>query len=527
MRIDRRKFLGTLLTLPAAAQNYLATGPWLQFPKRGSAVIRWRGAPTVLWARDGEVWQEIPGHPVGTLLEIERHDLKEDATYHYQVNGSSYSFQTGVAGVTRFLVIGDTGTGSAAQSALASRMAAEPAHFLLHTGDVAYPDGRAENYERNYLDFYHAMMPRVPFYPCPGNHDYYETEAGPYIGLHRLPVEGVPSEERGRYYAFETGDATIVSLDSNAPMADPARRARMLTWLDGVLARSAKFWRIVYFHHPPYAAGPNEGDPLSHLARALLPPILERHGVSAVFNGHEHSYQRSVPVGPRQTVYFTTGGGGADLYPAGHSPLVAKGISAHHYLRAGIDGYRMRVEAVATEGESLDRAELAPRPMLRPAGVTNAASFETRIGRGAPISLFGLHLAKDDRATVSANGRELPLLAATPVQTNAMLPPDLVGSVRIELTTPNGTVRADVEVAPFAPALFAGSALRNGDDVEVFATGLLGWNEPVAIRLGGLDLTGAVEPGPVEGVQRIRFRTSLSGVLHVRAGTLLSNTIRL
>src|SRR5262245_39258783 len=88
----------------------------------------------------------------------------------------------------------------------------------------------------------------------------------------------------------------------------------MLRWLENDLAATRLFWRIVFFHHPPFAAGPNQNDAQCILARERIVPILERHGVQLVFNGHEHSYQRTEPllaghiVRPDQgIVYMTTG----------------------------------------------------------------------------------------------------------------------------------------------------------------------------------------------------------------------------
>jgi len=370
-------------------------------------------------------------------------------------------------------------------------------------------------------------MPRVPFYPCPGNHDYYETSAAPYFLLHDLPNDGVDPAEHGRYYSFEWGDATFISIDSNEPLNDPRRRARMLEWLDKTLAESDRFWRIVYFHHPPFASGPNEDDSLTALARQHIVPILEKHNVPVVFNGHEHSYQRSKPV--KGAVYYTSGGGGAPLYPIGKGPTLAHGASAYHFLRAVIADYRLRVEAVDLQGKTFDSSAITPKPIFRRKGIVNAASFETRIGRGAPLSIFGwqLGMAGRDDVTVEANGRRLELLAVSANQVNAALPPDLTGPVTIRLTTPNGSDSAEIEVAPIAPALFS----TEDAGPVLYATGLLDWTGPLTVKLGGIAVEGRVAPGPVPGVQQIDFAVPNSFAngpldVSVRAGQFESNTVR-
>ena len=113
----------------------------------------------------------------------------------------------------------------------------------------------------------------------------------------------------------------------------------MLRWLENDLRTTRQFWRIVYFHYPPYATGVNVNDPQSLLVRQHMVPIFENNGVQLVLSGHEHSYQRSVPIRRSNMVasgvgtsYFTTGGGGAILYPVPDKSLVASKKSAYHYL---------------------------------------------------------------------------------------------------------------------------------------------------------------------------------------------------
>jgi len=232
-------------------------------------------------------------------------DLQPGTQYRYQVRvdgqntaaDGPFSFRTAGVGTFSFLALGDSGTGSAEQIQLAQLMESEPASLLLHTGDIAYPSGSYWNYDRHYLGVYQAMMRRIPFYPCPGNHDHYDHGGEPYRAIHDLPAETVPERDRGLYYSFDWGDVHFIALDSNQPLDEAARgRGAMLQWLEADLARSRAFWRVVYFHHPPYATGHNEGDYLSRLARSLISPILERHSVPLVLNGHEHSFQRTYPI---------------------------------------------------------------------------------------------------------------------------------------------------------------------------------------------------------------------------------------
>jgi len=191
------------------------------------------------------------------------------------------SFRTACPGALSFLAFGDSGSGSAEQQILAGWMKKENPSLVLHLGDLAYPNGSFEDFQAYYFDPCRDLMKRVPFFPCPGNHDYMTRDAFPYLALHDLPqLRSVPEQDRGRYYSFDWGNVHFVSVDSNAPLVLAAGgQGSMLDWLEQDLRATRQYWKIVYFHHPPFAGGPNENDASSELARRYLVPIVERHGV--------------------------------------------------------------------------------------------------------------------------------------------------------------------------------------------------------------------------------------------------------
>ena len=94
-----------------------------------------------------------------------------------------------------FLVLGDSGTGRHRRHSPPRRIAErllphkKEAAFLLHTGDVVYLVGAADQYRDNFLKPYRewlqhsekwqtisheGMVFNQPFLPVPGNHDYYD-----------------------------------------------------------------------------------------------------------------------------------------------------------------------------------------------------------------------------------------------------------------------------------------------------------------------------------------------------------------
>ena len=122
-------------------------------------------------------------------------------------------------------MIGDSGTGSTAQYAVADRMVALDPQFVLHTGDVVYPDGQADGYDPFFFQPYQALARRAPIFPTLGNHDYSSRAGQPYLDAFYLPHNNPANTER--YYSFDWGNAHFTALDFNTgPDAD------QLAWLN-------------------------------------------------------------------------------------------------------------------------------------------------------------------------------------------------------------------------------------------------------------------------------------------------------
>ena len=272
-------------------------------------------------------------------------------------------------GPFNFLVLGDSGEPSSEQYLLAQQLSQERPAMVVHTGDIAYFEGSFQEFRVNYFERY-PLMSAVPFFPAPGNHEYLTPEAVPYRAVHSVPSATVPEMDRGKYYSFDWSNVHFVSLDSNVSLDRAATgEGGMLKWLEEDLRTTSKFWRVAFFHHPPYGTGPTQTNLQSALVRDLVVPILERHGVQAVFSGHEHSYQRTLPIRERGSehrrngvTYFTTGGGGGGLYPVYPSALLAAGASRiplpqSSRRRRSIEGKRRRIERM-----EIDSHFIEPKP---------------------------------------------------------------------------------------------------------------------------------------------------------------------
>ncbi len=272
-----------------------------------------------------------------------------------------------------FLVFGDSGRGSREQYLLAARMRTmTPApDFLVHTGDLIYPDGARRRYRGRFFAPYRESLAEMPFWPSLGNHDVDDGHTPGYREIFELPVNGPPSQPAENNYWFDYADARFVVLDSN--VAEAVLRDELAPWVRAAF-QNAPPWRFAVLHHPPYTAGKYEPD-LS--VRRTLSPVFEEAGVTLVFNGHDHMYQRSHPLrGDRPVtdgagvVYVVSGAGGARLYTpkardAAPPEIAVVNNDRHSFTHVQISGDVLRLRQVDLDGATLDEATLR-----RPADAT-------------------------------------------------------------------------------------------------------------------------------------------------------------
>jgi 3',5'-cyclic AMP phosphodiesterase CpdA len=482
MLTRRQLLLAALASQPLLRAGSRVLGPWLQNVQPGSATLVWCGS-----AADSRLeWNQQTHTGVATPLEDGRFLWK----CRIPLDTPPPQSQD-----LRLLAFGDSGTGSPEQKQLLSRLESEAADLVVHTGDLAYPLATDQALEDHYIRPYLNLMARVPFYPCPGNHD---TASGldAYLRWHSLPPSAdVAPADSGRYYRFAAQGVDFIVLDTNDSLWEGQR---MIAWLERQLARSNAFWRIVVFHHPPYTSGKHAQDETCRLAAAKLAPRLEAARIPLVLNGHEHCYQRFRSAA---TNYVVTGGGGAGLYAPGSHPKLIRSALAHHYVRARISGWRLDLEAVTSDGTILDELRLAPPPTLD--SVVDSAGYTPRLAPGGLASIFGAHLAAQaDEVRITLDGQRLPLIGYTGSQLNVCLPRRAPGRGRLAIETPNGSATADVELLPSAPSLFRDAQgrpieQRLAQSLRLWLTGSGG--RRVRIRAGLRDL-GLFEPVPVAGL---------------------------
>ncbi|MBP7569230.1 MAG: metallophosphoesterase [Acidobacteria bacterium] len=250
-------------------------------------------------------------------------------------------------GSVRFAVIGDGGTGKRHQVEVAGRLveahAQFPFDFVIMLGDNLYGSERPEDYRRKFEIPYKELLDAgVRFYAALGNHDEPEQRLyGPF------------NMDGERYYSFTRGPVQFFVLDTTD------LDAKQVDWLRRELAASQARWKIAYFHHPLYSSGGKHGSDTT--LRAILEPLFVEHGVSAVFAGHEHFYERIKPQ--KGITYFTSGGAGklrrGDIQD---TALTAAGFDRDRsFMLVEIAGDTMHFQAISRTGETVDSGTLPVR----------------------------------------------------------------------------------------------------------------------------------------------------------------------
>ena len=251
----------------------------------------------------------------------------------------------------RFAAIADNGFGSPDQMAVSKSMWAtyqqKPYAFVLMAGDNIYPHGEISLVKAYFEEPYAPLLSKdVKFYATLGNHDLIQTNNG----LDQINYP--PFNMSDRYYSFKKGNMPegiveflAIDTNSNAPWE------AQLDWLDRQLADSNAPWKIVFGHHPLYSSGRHGGDP--ELATKLA-PIFAKHKVPLYLCGHDHGYERFVPI--NGTTYIVNGGGGAPLYNFGKSSQTAFVSSQFSFMTFDVYQDKIITKAIATDGKVFDRS---------------------------------------------------------------------------------------------------------------------------------------------------------------------------
>jgi hypothetical protein len=291
----------------------------------------------------------------------------------------------------RFVVLGDSKNNPPFSAVLEQAAAVKP-DFAITTGDLVDRGAgvRGEEQYDRLAEMAGVFMRRIPTWPVAGNHE----ESGGDVAEARANYSHFFGLDEGNY-SFDAGGARFISLTWPAP--DSAGQAWLQRELEGARGRLI----FVFQHNLYYTVGSKK--PVKN-APDEVTRLFSRYGVTAVFQGHDHSYYRTRRDG---VWYITSAGAGAQIYhldrfrealpddvfygaaPSEDSPVAGGKYWLHrpgrrertfdtpqHFLVVvDVNGRHVTARAVTSSGEELDALELAP-----PASTSRQAATPGRVG---------------------------------------------------------------------------------------------------------------------------------------------------
>lgn len=349
-----------------------------------------------------------------------------------------------------FLAYGDsragtTCAGNGIHMRLVQRMAAEPASFTFHLGDmiaggsprtnwIENGDCTAANEIGSFKQIIAPLQTKTPpvglpttYFPVVGNHDdnwgsnwypdpfghgfcdvfdavalgenhtaqpwYSTVQSSQYSDAEfdRLMCSKNPAERdvypRFMYYSFNFKNSHFVVLRINSDgydlevcnncagaknNYDDYYNIHQLDWLRQDLARASAdtaIQNIFVFLHTPLFTSWNHPP---NVSRRLLLPEFSKYKVRAVFSGHNHIYERTIPIyatagangadpeltqdNVNGTTYIVTGGGGSPLDDnyRGPDPYVTVEQWKFHYVKVEVNGANVVLKTIDADGNEID-----------------------------------------------------------------------------------------------------------------------------------------------------------------------------
>lgn len=287
--------------------------------------------------------------------------LNPDTDYSYRVGGdggwsSIYTFHTPPAPGTpwsfRVAMAGDSRGTYSTWSTVLSAMQSHAPDLYLFSGDMVELGANQREWDA-WFDASGEVFATTPFMAAHGNHE--------FLAQHYFAQFAFPNNEE--WFDFEVGDTLFLSLNDTVrdqSEADDAQTA----FIRDRLRESPLPRRVAMHHQPLYSTCTTHGS--NEELRDLWAPVLEEGGVSMVLAGHNHIYERSVPIRAGQerppgegTVYVVSGGAGAPLYPNSEAEWFgAVAQSVEHYIIAdfGPEGVELVVRDLS--GNVIDQFTL-------------------------------------------------------------------------------------------------------------------------------------------------------------------------
>ena len=242
-------------------------------------------------------------------------NLALDTTYFYKAGDyaefsavKSFRSNPGPAAFPyKFAVTADLGESANAQNNVDHIIAAIADHGMQHVlmaGDLAYANACESKKGCSTWDAYQRLVEpvtsAVPISINIGNHELQDKGDGIPASSARYRYRGMPDGGRADdslYYSYNAGPMHVIVVCSFFPGGWAANSAQN-AWVDADLAsidRKQTPWIIAMVHAPMYNSN-SQHQMDGENSRKAYEAKFQAAGVTAVFAGHVHAFERTYPV---------------------------------------------------------------------------------------------------------------------------------------------------------------------------------------------------------------------------------------
>ncbi len=347
--------------------------------------------------------------------------------------------------------VGDGPGGETNAANVVTTMSGMDPGLVLYLGDV-YEKGSFAEFDNWYGATTGPYLGKFKSITNPiiGNHEYNTFSNGlPYFNY----WNGVPN-----WYSYDAGGWHFIALNSNCEVrVSCLPGSPQYTWLQNDLAtNAANECTIAYWHHPRLSDGPQSDTP----AIDPLWRLLADAGVDIVLAGHDHSYQRWMPLNadlvedPRGTTSFVVGTGGhANQTAVRTDPRRVPGKFSTKFgalkltLNPGSATYRF----VQTDGPTFDSGTVQCSDDTAPAPTANLT--------GSATSTTSVHLDWDsstDNVAVTGyiiyrNGTQIGTTASATLYNDPTAQEATTYTYAVRVRDAQGNISTPTEVAVTTP----------------------------------------------------------------------------
>jgi hypothetical protein len=233
--------------------------------------------------------------------------------------------------------------------------------------------------------------------PTIGNHEYTGGKAPGYFDY----WNNIPS-----YYSYNAGGWHFISLNSNYLYEPVGPLSTQFKWLQQDLAANSGVCTIAYYHHPFFDIGP-EG---STVQMSDIWKLLAQYGVDIVVNGHDHDYQRWVPLdgngnpNPTGITEFVVGSSGHGMQTITNSDSRVAYSNATNPAAFGVLLLQLNQSSANFSYRSINGSTLD-------SGVIPCVTFGSTTATATPTS------TSTPTATATATSISVPTSTSTPTAT--------------------------------------------------------------------------------------------------------------